>query len=193
MTPGDFFSNCDAGDPLKFFSYYGPSLIIAFLTIVLLSVVLVCTRSWKPKYIFISTIFIVCCWMVYFFSTASQNMTLALLGSESPEAAEFAFQKDFKLHLNQAIRLATRDRGQDDIEGQTVRFYAACRIADIMQSSNHDFQNKILNQVQDASIVTPTFIGTNSINFIFGDPNRGQPRVTVSEIIQRRLSELGKR
>lgn len=119
-------------------------------------------------------------------------MAMALLGSESPEAAEFAFQKGFNLNLNQAIKLAIRNPGdgEDAVGGQNVRFYAACRIADILESSNRDFQNRILDQVQDVPIITPGFIGTNSINCIFYVPNREQPRLTVAEIIQRRLSQL---
>lgn len=192
MTFNGFLSNCDAGDPLEFLSYYIPSLVIAFLAIILLNAILVFVRSSNRKHILILTTSVVCCWGIYFISTARQYMALALLGSESPEAAEFAFQKDFKLNLNQAITLAIRNPGggEDAVGAQNVRFYAACRIADILESSNQDFQNRILNQVQDAPIITPGFIGTNSINSIFGDPDRGQPQLTVAEIIQRRLSEL---
>ena len=189
MTLYDFLSNSDAGDSLTLLSYYVPSLIIAFLIALLLNAILVSIRGLNRKYICLSTASILCCWGIYFLSTASQNMTLTLLGSESPEAAEFAFQKDFKLNLNQAIWLATSNPAGDDAGGQNVRFYAACRIADILESSNRDFQDRIVNQMRDAPIITPGFIGTNSINCVFGDPNQGQPRLTVAEIIRRRLSE----
>jgi hypothetical protein len=192
MTFGMFLSHCDAGDPLAFLSYYLPSLVIAFFAILFLNAFILFCLGSKPKYAFALTASIVCCWGIYFIATASENMTLTLLGSESPEAAEFAYQKSFKINLDQAIRLAAANPGEDDVEGQTVRFYAACRIADILESSNRDFQNRILNQLQDAPMVTPAFIGTNSINFIFGDPDWAHPPLPVSEIIQRRLVALGK-
>lgn len=193
MTLNDFLSKCDAGDPLKFLSYYFPSLIAAFLAALLLNAVLVSTRGFDRKYIAVLTVSIACCWVVYFFSTASKNMALALLGSESPEAAEFAFHKDFKLNLNQAIRLAVSNPGEDDVEGQNIRFYAACRLADLLESSNRDFQDQILSQVRNAPIITPGFIGTNSINCSFYVDGREQPRLGVAEILQHRLSELGRR
>jgi hypothetical protein len=136
---------------------------------------------------------IVCCWGLYFFATTSQYLTLTLLGSESPKAAEFAYQNSFKLNLDQAVELAIRNPRENHVEGQIVRFYAACRIADLLQSSNRDVQGRILNRVHDAPMVAPAFIGTNSINHFFGDPNRGHPPLQVADIIQRRLSELEKR
>lgn len=119
-------------------------------------------------------------------------MTLATLGSESAGAAEFAYQKSFDLNLYQAIKLAVGNTGFtiDETGAQNVRFYAACRIADILASSNQDFRNLILGKIRDAPIVTPGFIGTNSINCPFYIDGRAQPRLDVTEIVQRRLQNL---
>ena len=125
-------------------------------------------------------------------STASQKMTLALLGSESSEAAEFAYQKSFNVNLHQAINLAVSKVGWEveETSGQNVRFYAACRIADILASSNQDFRNTIFGEVQNAPIVMAGFFGTNSINGNFFIPNRTQPELPVADIIRLRLLEL---
>jgi len=99
------------------------------------------------------------------------------------------------LSFNEAIRLAIKNPSnpaEDDVGAQNVRFYAACRVADLLDSSNQDFQNRVLNEVQDAPIVTPGFFGTNSINCIFYIQDREQPRLAVADIIQRRLGALGK-
>ena len=189
MTFMEFQSNCDAGDFIAFLGYYLPSLLAAFIAVLIPGFILFMKGDSTRKYILPLIIFVICCWGIYFISRASQNMTLALLGSESSSAAEFAYQKSFKPNLHQAIKLATSNVpiGQEEVGGQNVRFYAACRIADILASSNQDFRNTILEQVQSAPIVTPGFIGTNAINYIFYIQNREQPRLRVPEIIERRL------
>ena len=70
MTFYAFLSNCDAGDPLEFLSYYIPSSVIAFLAIVLLNSILFFVRGWNRKHILILTASVVFCWGIYFFLTA---------------------------------------------------------------------------------------------------------------------------
>ncbi|HTR40656.1 MAG TPA: hypothetical protein VMH87_03495 [Pseudomonadales bacterium] len=192
MTFGEFLSHQDAGDVLIFAFYYLPSLIVAFFAILIPTAFFAIRKSLNWNYVFILTVSAICCWGIYSISMASQYMTLALLGSESSEAAEFAYQKSFKPNLHQAINLAVSSPGWEveETSGQNVRFYAACRIADILASSNPDFQNTTLEKVQNASIVTAGFFGTNSINGNFFVPNRTQPELSVADIIRIRLMEL---
>lgn len=195
MTLGAFQSHSDAGDLIAFASFYIPSLLMALCVFIILSVILLVRGKLNQKSIRILAVSIICCWGIYFLSKASQYMTLALLGSESAEAAEFAYQTSFHINLHQAIALATSPTkiGEENVGVQNVRFYAACRIADILALSNQDFQNIVLEQVQSAPIVTPGFIGTNSINCTFYIDDRAQPELQVTEIIQRRFLVLGKR
>ncbi len=194
MTFTTLSSHCDAGDSIAFVGYYIPSLLVAFFAVLILGVVLFRGASTR-KYILPLSIPIIFCWGIYFMSTASRNMTLALLGSESNEAAEFAYQESFKPDLHQATKLANSNVGTgiDEVGGQNVRFYAACRISDILVSSNQDFQNTILSQIRTAPIVTPGFMGTNAINCVFYIPGGAQPQLQVAEIIQHRLLELERR
>jgi hypothetical protein len=191
MTFDEFQSHFDGGDPLVFASYYLPSLLVA-IVILISGAILFMKRDSTRKYILPLIISIICCWGIYFLSKASLYMTLALLGSEDAGAAEFAYQKSFNVNLHQAINLAVSNPGWEveETSGQNVRFYAACRIADILASSNQDFRNTILEEVQSAPIVTPGFIGTNAINCAFYVDDREQPQLQVAEIIQRCLSDL---
>jgi hypothetical protein len=188
------FSHQDAGDIIAFAGYYISSLILAFLAVLISSIVFKRSGVLSWEKIIILNLFIISCWGIYAVSTATEKMTLALLGSESDDAAEFAYQKSFDLNLHQAIKLAVSNVGmwEEETGGQNVRFYAACRVADLLASSNGDFQNTILSQVQAAPIVTPGFFGTNSITCSFYIPCHTQPVQPVAEIIRHRLLELGK-
>jgi hypothetical protein len=194
MTFEEFQMNGDAGDAITFAGYYIPSLLVAFFGVLVLATILFIKGGSARKYILPFTLSIICFWGIYIVSTASRYMTLALLGSESDGAAEFAYQKCFDLNLHQAIKLAVSNTGitLDETGAQNVRFYAACRIADLLVSSNQDFRNTILNKIQNAPTITPGFFGTNALTCIFYIPNREQPRLQVAEIIRHRLLELDK-
>jgi hypothetical protein len=67
-------------------------------------------------------------WLIVFLSTARWTLTRFALDSESSRTAEYAYRHFFEVKdLNQAVALAI-DRNQWD----NVRFYAACRVADIL-------------------------------------------------------------
>ena len=104
MTFNEFLSNCDAGDPVAFLGYYLPSLLAAFIAVLIPGFILFMKGDATQKYILPLIVSVICCWGIYFISNASRYMTLALLGSESSGAAEFAYQKSFKPNLHRPAK-----------------------------------------------------------------------------------------
>ena len=71
-----------------------------------------------------------------------------------------------------------------------VRFYAACRVADILATNEEFMVRQILKQVDDAPIIETQFIGGNKLNATFYVPGRAQPHLSVRSVIEQRLLEL---
>lgn len=130
----------------------------------------------------------VICWFVYAFSTYQLSYTLVMLGSESSNAAQWAYENRFKQQVHtvrDAVRLATDTR-----EEPNVRFYAACRIADMVSTNDDIAVNKVLQDLRNGAIITTQFFGGNSLTEGFYVPGHEQVELAPGDIVERRLRLL---
>jgi len=125
------------------------------------------------------------CWTLYFSATFRLNYTLSMLGSESSGAAEWAYENRFvsEVHtVRAAEHLATSAR-----EEPNVRFYAACRIADLLSTNNDASVNEVLQTLSAGPIITTEFFDGNSLTQGLYVPGHEQVQLSVRDIVERRL------
>ena len=168
--------------------YYLPSLITAIVTSLALLVTFFFTKrvGLKSQRLRILHGLLVplplICWVAYFVFTSDRVATLTLLDSESDHVAEKTYETKFKSSintLNSAIDLAIGKR-----QPPNVRFYASCRIADLLVNSNEATTQGVLKQVEHASIIETQFFGGNRLTQDFYVPGHVQARVSVREIVR---------
>lgn len=127
-------------------------------------------------------------WGVYVAGTLGEQKTLVLLDSESDGVAELVYKRDFKHQvttLDSAITLAV-DRHQPP----GVRFYASCLIADLSSTNDGKFVSNLLSRLDSAPEFETRFFGGNTMTAPFYTSGRAQPRLSVREIVSRRLQDL---
>ena len=143
-------------DLLEFGIYYLPSLLLAaFMSLAILAATVVARRL-RPKFRYWATFRVVLvpasfvCWVVYFLFTCELTYTLIMLDSESSGVAERIYDNRFKRQvdtLDRAVGLAVNEH-----QAPNVRFYAACRIADMLVTSNNAVVASALKRVENAPI-----------------------------------------
>ncbi|MBW8865166.1 MAG: hypothetical protein JF609_09650 [Verrucomicrobia bacterium] len=127
-------------------------------------------------------------WMAYVISSRNLTTTLVLLDSEDAQTAERTYNKGFKTEVNtleNAVELAI-----DSHNPPNVRFYASCLIADMLSANTNLDQGVLFNKVGGAPIIETQFIGGNSLTDEFVTPGHQQARLSVRELIERRLLYL---
>jgi hypothetical protein len=122
-------------------------------------------------------------WLVYFAATARTAYAITDLDSEEDDVAEAAYHNYFDMGLNKAVSLAMSDHQRGN-----VRFYAACRIADLLVTNDDRTKADILERVDDAPAFNTDFFGTNSLTSGFFIPGHVEGPFTVREIIERHLA-----
>ena len=151
-------------------------------------------RRLRPKFRYWATFRVVLapasfvCWVVYFLFTCELTYTLIMLDSESSGVAERIYDNRFKRQvdtLDRAVGLAVNEH-----QAPNVRFYAACRIADMLVTSNDAVVASALKRVENAPIFETKFFGGNRLTEKFYDPGHYQVRLPVRDIVRRRLQFL---
>ena len=136
----------DPEDIGAFILHYIPTVVLA---LVICAVFLAC-RSMLKKSGFVLSVWVplipVTIWIVYFCATAKTELILSSLGSESANVAENAY-RNFDINLDQALRIV-KHQIQHNIEAENIRFYAACRIADLLSSNSDDEKLRVLKEVE---------------------------------------------
>jgi cell division protein FtsB len=184
------FSQIQPEDWGMFVLHYLPSLLVASVVAMAGGVLIVIAKrkgESRPR----NKIRLVLCvapimiWFAFFAVTAKWTLTVKALDSEFDGAAEYAYRNllpEKVRSADDALRLA-----MDSHQIQNVRFYAACFAADLLATNDDTTVQIALKKVENAPIVTPGFFGTNAINFTFYVPGYAQPRLSVREVIMRRL------
>jgi hypothetical protein len=88
------------------------------------------------------------------------------------------------MDLDHTIKLAVQEH-----QSGNVRFYACCRIADLLATNTDAVANRTLNAVAGASSFTTDFFGTNRFTTGFFTPGYREGPFQVREVIERRLTE----
>jgi hypothetical protein len=74
--------------------------------------------------------------------------------------------------------------------GGNVRFYAACRVADLLKTeTNTNVKAQVLKDVENAPAIDTEFFGTNELNFKLYTPYHEQVHISPKSLIERRLEE----
>ena len=119
---------------------------------------------------------------VFIVSGFKRTLILTALDSEWGGVAEYAYLHNFDAELNQSIELAVRSRSEN------IRFYAACRIADLLALQDETTVSYELSELEHAPLVAPEFHGTNNINGVFYT-GMLQPRLRLDDLIRRRMEQ----
>jgi hypothetical protein len=146
------------------------------------------TRPLKRSLILVAVMpGLACC--VYLLATARWTLTVLSLDAEDPRTEEYAYRVLFKVNdLQRAVHLAI-----DGSQWDNVRFYAACRVAQILASNTGLSRHDTLAGLDAAAPIKPTFFGTNSITCHFFIPGFSYGPFTVREIVEQQLREIDKR
>lgn len=120
-------------------------------------------------------------WCTYAVDTAREAFAITSLDSENNIYAEAVYETSFDTDLEETIRLAS-DKNQTG----NVRFYAGCRIADIL-ATNRMAYGTVLERVAGIPGFRTGFGGTNHLTCGFFTPNYTEGPFTVREIVDRRL------
>ncbi len=126
-------------------------------------------------------------WLAYTAMTIRWRATLTFLDSEDAALAEITYRKAFQpaATVEQAIGLAV-----DGHLAPNVRFYAASLIAEKSSKLGDSELEDLLKRTDNAPVIQTQFIGGNSLTAEFYFPGRSQPRISIREIVQRRLQHL---
>ena len=147
-----------------FFWYAGMFLLWAVSTAVLAAGALFLNRRYRSgrglPIVSILLTLSVLGWVSYFVMTAKWTFTKLALDGEDDTVAEWAYYTHFKTDsLDRCMELAMNHG-----ESENVRFYAACRMADILSSRDDKFVNSFLDDLDSWIWIHPLFFGTNGIN-----------------------------
>jgi hypothetical protein len=169
------------------FIYYLPSLTCwAFGTTVILA--LLCLGRRFTRYRLNSAMIwgviavSIVSWLTYFVVTARTAFAITLLDTEDDKLAEAAYRNLFDVSLTRAVSLAINEH----LEGN-VRFYASCRIADLLSSADEHTKSSVLDRVANSPPFQTDFFRTNQLTCGFFVPGYAEGPFNVSEIIVRRL------
>lgn len=130
------------------------------------------------------TCIVIFTWSVYVIATAKWKYIEYSLDAEDPQTAEFAYWQYFQFsNVEKGVRLAIDPRQLD-----TIRFYAACRLADILTTNDDNRVATILKEVDNAPPMTPFFYGSNNINKEFFNAQHVMKTYRVKDVVNRRMS-----
>ncbi len=121
-------------------------------------------------------------WCAYFITTARDTFVITSLDSEDDSVAAGVYKALFDLNLNDVIKLATDKR-----QSGNVRFYASCRVADLLVAEGNDTRAGIYQRIKDAPSFRTSFFGTNQLTCGFFTPGYAEGPFTVSGIVAKRL------
>jgi hypothetical protein len=124
-------------------------------------------------------------WLIYCGNTLRDAFAITSLDSEDDQVAEAVYETAFNVDLDHAVRIAINKS-----QPGNVRFYASCRIADLLDKENDRVKAAVLDEVATASEFRTGFFGTNQLTCGFFIPNYAEGPFTVSGIIRRRLKIL---
>jgi hypothetical protein len=171
------------------FSYWDSFLILVALCFLVTGALILANRRKKKRppwgLIARSLLILLISWLTYFGSTLGTNLTLSCLDSENNRLAATVYETCFKIDLDQAIKLAKSEH-----ESGNVRFYACCRISDILATKSNPVIKTVLDQVENIEPFTTGFGGTNFLTPGFFVPNHAEGPFQVREIIEWRLKSL---
>jgi hypothetical protein len=173
-------------------SYYLPSL--ACCTLVALAALIsgVLISKWhrtskhvarKISYLVAGVALVI--WLVYFATTLRSAYAITSLDTEDDRRAERVYMTIFDIDLKDAIKIAV-DQG---VSGN-VRFYASCRIADLVASNSDYPKLELLKSITNAPPFETGFFGTNRLTADVFRPNYQEGPFTVAGVIAKRLSML---
>ena len=165
--------------------YYCGSLICCALFTGLLVIIFAFIAKERRKQLSVLTycVFVVplVIWVIYFRDTAKQAFAITSFDSENNIYAEFVYNTYFDTDLEQTVQLVN-----DKSQSGNVRFYASCRIADIL-ATNGASKTDVLQGIANIAGFRTGFGGTNDLTCGFFTPNYAEGPFTVREIIERRL------
>jgi hypothetical protein len=128
-------------------------------------------------------------WTFYFAITAERSWAICMLDSEDDGYAERTYLNDFKIGLNDAIRIAKNENYRGNI-----RFYAAFRAADLLVVTKDDHKiAEVLKNLENASSIQTDFFGTNRLTCGYFIPCHQEGPFEVADLIRRRMQELRSR
>ncbi len=157
-------------------------------TLVLAGILLLSVRKCEKRrclFLLIVVAFIVG-WASYFLTTAGWTITKLSLDAEDARTAEYAYRNLFtSRNLHGVLRLAT-----DESQFSNVRFYAACRAAEILATYPESTRSLVLTRLKDSAPIRPIFFGTNDINYTFFTPGLSYGPFSVREVIEHRAERL---
>lgn len=124
-------------------------------------------------------------WLMYFSTTFRDSYAITSLDDEDDKFAQAVYRSSFDIGLDKAIKLAV-----DPDESGNVRFYASCRVADLLVTNDDHMKSAILDRVKDTPDFETGFFSTNQLTCGFFTPNYAEGPFTVSEIITKRLQAI---
>jgi hypothetical protein len=130
-------------------------------------------------------------WLTYFVSTAKWTFTLACLNSEDDRTAENVYWNSFtqEVDLDQAVHLVAYENPHEP--NPNLRFYAACRIADILATNNdQSVIEDTLKEIENAPTIQTGFFGTNGLNYKLYIPGREQLHISARSLIEQRIKDI---
>ncbi len=175
---------------------YLPGLAFSIIISIAILVVVNLAKRRRPQFAYWSVLKLyatpapLVCWAIYFTSTVELNYTLTLLGSESSQVAERAYENRFRAEvvtLDKAVSLAVAKH-----EEPNIRFYASCLVADLLATKDDYVIAQTLNKVDGAPIIETEFFDGNRLTEKFYVPGRAQPQLSVRKIVEQRLQDIHK-
>jgi hypothetical protein len=126
------------------------------------------------------------CWLLFFISTAKWTYVEYSLDAEDPHTAQIAYENLFQISdVADGVALA-----YDSHQIGTVRFYAACKVADILATNDEPVVANTLARIDETKLISAFFYGTNALNQMFFVSGMPTGPHSVKEIIQKRLFQL---
>jgi hypothetical protein len=126
-------------------------------------------------------------WTWYLVASAHYAFLVTSLDTEDDISAERIYRTYFDLDLDRVVKIAA-----DNSEAGNVRFYASCRIADLIATNRARLRRSILEKTSSASPFKTGFFRTNSLTSGFITPGYQEGPFTVNGIVERRLRLLSR-
>jgi len=124
-------------------------------------------------------------WLVYVITTIGDAYAVTSLDTEDDSVAERVYYSNFNVDLKSAIKLAVNGK-----QSGNVRFYASCRIADLLATNSEAMKAFALEKIASAPRFQTGFFNTNGLTCGFFVPNYAEGPFAVEEIVEKRLSKL---
>ena len=115
-------------------------------------------------------------------------LALTLLDSENNRQAEMVYYEFFDIDLDKAESIAV-----DKHQTGNVRFYASCRIADLLSNQSDAVRKQVLKKVSGSSEFRTGFGGTNRLTCGFFTPNGPEGPYFVEDVVSMRLNSIEKK